>query len=129
MLCFRGLLFNCVYFVTFYFLFLGLFSLLLRLFMSLVLGVIYLGRLDKTIMVKNFEVFDLGVCMPSMAVWESLWPKCKSTLQMFTFMCKSNLKNVYFYVNSPLVYFILVSEIMADRGILPSLSLIPVRCI
>ncbi|PVD18812.1 hypothetical protein C0Q70_21365 [Pomacea canaliculata] len=56
----RGLLFNCVYFVTFYFLFLGLFSLLLRLFMSLVLGVIYLGRLDKTIMVKNFEVFDLG---------------------------------------------------------------------
>ncbi|PVD18811.1 hypothetical protein C0Q70_21364 [Pomacea canaliculata] len=56
----RGWFFNCVYFFTFYFLFLGLFSCVLRMLTSMVLGLVYLGRLDKTILVKNFEVLDIG---------------------------------------------------------------------
>ncbi|EDV27002.1 uncharacterized protein TRIADDRAFT_54488 [Trichoplax adhaerens] len=56
----RRLLSNAAYFLFFYNIILGLFSALFRLLESLVLGVLFISRLDKSLLIRGYESWDSG---------------------------------------------------------------------
>ncbi|RDD46414.1 Stimulated by retinoic acid gene 6 protein-like protein [Trichoplax sp. H2] len=56
----RRLLSNAAYFLFFYNIILGLFSALFRLLESLVLGILFISRLDKSLLIRGYESWDSG---------------------------------------------------------------------
>ena len=48
------------YFFFFYNVLVGLFSCLLRIFKGTVLGVLFLGRIDRTVLMQGFQTWDPG---------------------------------------------------------------------
>lgn len=57
---YRRLLSNATYFLFFYTIILGLFSALFRLLESLFLGILFISRLDKSLLIRGYESWDSG---------------------------------------------------------------------
>ena len=59
---FRRLFHVCTFFLFFFNIFLGVVSCLKRIFIGAILGVMFLGRTQKSVLSRDFELKDPGLC-------------------------------------------------------------------
>ena len=59
-LCFRRVLYTFTFFMFFYNIFMGIVSCLLRIIKSLIIGTLFLSRLDNSALPRRFQLFDPG---------------------------------------------------------------------